>query len=141
MLAIGYQYFGGLTVWRNSAGGFPNPPGPVKLATSKPGWCLAAEANTRYIASWAGAPPGWGADGYVAGKLIRVPHPRAGKKHPDGGNVLFADCSARWVKFENMYFMHSWDVGSGRLFACQEDWGNLTPAQLNAMKPQAADFN
>jgi prepilin-type N-terminal cleavage/methylation domain-containing protein/prepilin-type processing-associated H-X9-DG protein len=141
MLAIGYQYFGGLTTWKNPAGTIAGAPSPVKLASSKPGWCLAAEANARYLVSWAGAPVGWGADGYVAGKPIRVPHPRAGKKHPDGGNVLFADCSARWIKFEKMYYMHCWDTGGGRLFAFQEDWGNLTPAQLNTMKPQAADLN
>jgi prepilin-type N-terminal cleavage/methylation domain-containing protein/prepilin-type processing-associated H-X9-DG protein len=142
-LAIGYQYLGGLTQWKNPAGTFANPPSPVKLGNSKPGWCLAAEANARYTVSIAGAPAGWGADGYVAGQPIRVPHARSGKKHPDGGNILFVDGSARWIKFENMYFMHSWDIGSARLFAYQEDWGslNLTAAQLNSMKPQAADFN
>ena len=141
MVAVGYQYFGGLTTWQNPAGTITGAPSPVRLASSKPGWSLAAEANAKYLVSWAGAPPGWGADGYVAGQPIRVPHARAGKKHPDGGNTLFVDCSARWVKFEKMYFMHSWDTGGGRLFAYQEDLGNLTPAQLNAMKPQAADFN
>jgi prepilin-type N-terminal cleavage/methylation domain-containing protein/prepilin-type processing-associated H-X9-DG protein len=140
MLAIGYQYFGGLTTWMNPAGTIVGAPSPIRLGSSKPGWCLAAEANARYTASLAGAPPGWGADGYVTGQAIRVPHARAGKKHPDGGNVLFVDCSARWVKFENMSFMHSWDVGAARLFAYQEDWGKLTTAQLNALKPQPADF-
>ncbi|HLP76918.1 MAG TPA: prepilin-type N-terminal cleavage/methylation domain-containing protein [Candidatus Paceibacterota bacterium] len=142
-LAIGYQYLGGLTEWRNPAGVFAHPPSPVKLGNSKPNWCLVAEANARYTASIAGAPPGWGADGYVAGQPIRVPHARTGKKHPDGGNILFADGSARWIKFENMLFMHSWDPGSARLFAYQEDWGslNLTANQLTTMKPQAADFN
>lgn len=140
-LAIGYQYLGGLTTWRNPAGAIANAPSPTKLSTSKPGWCLAAEANAKYLASLAGAPPGWGADGYVAGQPIRVPHARPKKKHPDGGNILFVDGSARWVKFENMYFMNSWDVGAARLFAYQEDWGNLTPNQLNSMKPLPADFN
>ena len=140
-VALGYQYFGGVTVWRNPAGTFASPPSPVKLANSKPGWCLAAEANARFLVSIAGSAPGWGADGYVPGQPQRVPHPRAGKKHPDGGNNLFVDGSARWIRFENMYFMTSWDAGAARLFASQEDWGSLTPAQLNTMKPQAADFN
>ena len=121
MLAIGYQYFGGLTAWNNPAGTIASAPSPVKLASSKPGWCLAAEANARYLVSWAGAPVGWGADGYVSGQPIRVPHPRAGKKHPDGGNVLSVDGSARWIKFEKMYFMHCWDPSGGRLFSFQDD--------------------
>jgi prepilin-type N-terminal cleavage/methylation domain-containing protein/prepilin-type processing-associated H-X9-DG protein len=144
MLAIGYQYFGGLTSWRNSAGTFNNPPSPVKLATSKPNWCLAAEANARYLsAGWGhpSAPAGWGADGFVPGQPVRVPHPRSGKKHPDGGNILFVDGSGRWIKFEDMYFMHCWSPSGGRLFAYQEDWGRLTPTDLNRMKPQASDFN
>jgi prepilin-type N-terminal cleavage/methylation domain-containing protein/prepilin-type processing-associated H-X9-DG protein len=140
-LAIGYQYFGGLTTWRNPAGAIANAPSPTKLSTAKPGWCLAAEANARYLVSLAGAPAGWGADGYVAGQPIRVPHARPGKKHPDGGNILFVDGSGRWIKFEKMYFMHSWDTAGARLFSYQEEWGNLTTAQLNSMKPQAADFN
>jgi prepilin-type N-terminal cleavage/methylation domain-containing protein len=140
-LAIGYQYLGGLTTWKNPAGAIANAPSPTKLSTAKPGWCLAAEANARYLVSIAGAPPGWGADGYVAGQPLRVPHARPKKKHPDGGNNLLVDGSARWIKFENMFFMNSWNPQAARLFAYQEDWGNLTTTQLNAMKPQAADFN
>lgn len=133
-IAIGYEYFGGMTVWNNSAGTFQNPPSPVKLATSKPAWCLAAEANAHFI------PEGWGHDGNVTGEADRVPHPRFGSPAPAGGNVLLADGSARWVKFENMYFMDSWSPGSRRLFAYQEDWGNINQAQLSLMKPTAADF-
>jgi prepilin-type N-terminal cleavage/methylation domain-containing protein len=140
-IAIGYQYFGGITVWNNPAGTIPNAPSPVKLGTSKPNWCLAGEANARFLT--AGTVPediGWGADGYVAGQLVRVPHPRVGRPSPDGGNELFADSSGRWVKFENMYFITSWNVSGRRLFAYQEDWGNVPTTQLNAMRPTVADF-
>lgn len=139
-IALGYQYFGGITTWRNPAGLIANAPSPVKLGNAKPTWCLVAEANAKFLVTIVGG-VGWGADGYVPGQPVRVPHQRPKKQHPDGGNILSADCSARWVKFENMYFMNSWDVGAARLFAYQEDWGNLTPNQLNSMKPQAADFN
>jgi prepilin-type N-terminal cleavage/methylation domain-containing protein/prepilin-type processing-associated H-X9-DG protein len=137
-IALGYQYFGGITLWENPASGsIKNPPSPVKLANSKPNWCLAAEANANFLtAGSAPADIGWGADGYVPGELVSVPHPRAGSKTPAGGNILFVDGSARWVKFANMYFMNSWNVGARRLFAYQEDWGNLTDAQLDAMMPQ-----
>ena len=139
-IALGYQYYGGITTWQNPAGTINNAPSPVKLGNAKPNWCLAAEASALFITAGANGEIGWGADGYVAGKPIRVPHPRPGKRHPDGGNILYADGSVRWIKFENMYFLTSWRADR-RLFAYQEDWGNITPAQLNSMKPQqATDF-
>jgi prepilin-type N-terminal cleavage/methylation domain-containing protein len=133
-VAIGYAYYGGVTVWQNPAGTFANAPSPVKLGQAKPNWCLASEANAHYI------PEGWGDDGAVTGEPVRVPHPRPGSAAPAGGNVLFADASVRWVKFENMYFLTSWNPGNRRIFAYQEDWGNLTQAQLTQMKPQPSDF-
>jgi len=133
-IAIGYQYYGGISTWNNAAGTINNAPSPVRLGSSKPGWCLAAEANANFT------PEGWGYDGFTAGFPQKVPHPRPGKKHPDGGNQLFVDGSVRWIKFEKMYFLTSWNPGSRRLFAYQEDWGNVTPSQLNAMKPTAQDF-
>lgn len=134
-IALGYQYYGGITVWQNSSVTLQNPPSPIKLGTAKASWCLAAESNARF------SPEGWGYDGHTAGIPDRVPHPRPGKKHPDGGNILFVDGSARWVKFENMYFVTTWNPNR-RLFMYQEDWGSpgLNIAQLNLMKPQAADY-
>jgi prepilin-type N-terminal cleavage/methylation domain-containing protein/prepilin-type processing-associated H-X9-DG protein len=134
-IALGYQYYGGITTWQNPAGTINNAPSPVKLGTAKPNQCLASEANAHFTA----AAEGWGYDGYTAGKPVRVPHPRAGKKHPDGGHVLYADGSVRWIKFEKMYFLTSWRADR-RLFAYQEDWTGITPAQLAAMKPQTTDF-
>ncbi len=135
-IAIGYAYYGGVTEWMNPAGTFLNPPSPTKLATSKPNWCLAAEANANYSS---GAPSNWGADGTVPGDPIRVPHPRFGGTSPAGGNELFADDSVRWIKFQNMFFLTSW-ASNRRIFAYQEDWGKITGAQLNQMMPQASDF-
>ena len=140
-IAIGYQYFGGITSWINSAGTIANPPSPVKLGNSKPRWCLAAEANARFLTAGLSATDiGWGADGYVPGQPVRVPHPSNAGTHPAGGNILFVDGSANWVKFENMYFMNSWNANLARVFAYQEDWGTITPSQLNLMKPLSADF-
>lgn len=138
-IALGYQYFGGVTTWRNSAGLIASAPSPVKLGNSKPNWCLAAEANAKFLTTIAGG-FGWGGDGHVTGETDRVPHPRPGKKYPDGGNILFVDGSARWIKFENMYFMNAWDPNAAHVFAYQEDWGRLTTSQLNAMKPRPEDF-
>ena len=77
-IAIGYQYYGGITSWLNPAGTFAHPPSPVKLSTSNPRWCLAAESNCRAVNAISGFPAndvGWGADGYVPGEPVRVPHP------------------------------------------------------------------
>jgi prepilin-type processing-associated H-X9-DG protein len=116
----------------------------VKLSTSNPRWCLAADSNCRVVNPIPGFPAndvGWGADGYVPGEPVRVPHPARSGSHPAGGNVLFADSSANWVKFQSMYFMNS-DANSlnTRWFAYQEDWGSLTAAELNKMIPLSADL-
>jgi prepilin-type processing-associated H-X9-DG protein len=132
-IALGYQYYGGISVWQNSVATIANAPSPRKLGTAKPNWCLAAESNARFT------PEGWGYDGHTAGIPDRVPHRRPGKSHPDGGNILYADGSVRWIKFENMYFVTTWNTAR-RLFMYQEDWGTVTPAQLNSMKPQTTDF-
>jgi prepilin-type N-terminal cleavage/methylation domain-containing protein/prepilin-type processing-associated H-X9-DG protein len=143
VVGLGYQYFGGVTYWNNSSAGgaIPNPPSPLKLGTAKPRWCLAAEANCRIVNPFGSyAYVGWGGDGYTAGETPRVPHPVRGGTRPAGGNILFVDGSAQWVKFENMYFMNTFSTAAARFFAYQEDWGNLTAADLNKMKPLSADF-
>jgi prepilin-type N-terminal cleavage/methylation domain-containing protein/prepilin-type processing-associated H-X9-DG protein len=144
-IAIGYQYYGGITSWLNPAGTFAHPPSPVKLSTSNPRWCLAAESNCRSVNAISGFPAndvGWGADGYVPGELVRVPHPASSGTHPAGGNILFADGSANWVKFQSMYFMNSDNANlNNRWFAYQEDWGSLTSSDLNKMAPLSADLH
>jgi prepilin-type N-terminal cleavage/methylation domain-containing protein/prepilin-type processing-associated H-X9-DG protein len=141
VIGIGYQYFGGLTTWRNDGGTIANAPSPDRLANARPNWCLAADANLKYKSPGNSAGQiGWGYDGFVTGQPARVPHARPGKSHPDGGNVLFVDGSSRWVRFENMYFMHDTGSTKARVFAYQEDWGPLTQAQVNNMKPIAGDY-
>ncbi|HEY1789463.1 MAG TPA: prepilin-type N-terminal cleavage/methylation domain-containing protein [Verrucomicrobiae bacterium] len=145
-IAIGYQYFGGITEWYNPAGTILNAPSPVKLTTSKPRWCLAAEANCKAInghslPGFSSADTGWGADGYVPGQPVRVPHPVSRGACPAGGNILFVDGSAKWVKFQKMYFMNTFDLTTARCFAYQEDWGSLTSVQLNKMLPTSTDYS
>jgi prepilin-type N-terminal cleavage/methylation domain-containing protein/prepilin-type processing-associated H-X9-DG protein len=142
-IAIGYAYFGGVTTWLNPAGTFANPPSPVKLGNANPRWCLAADANDRVIQpipGFSASDIGWGGDGYVPGEPVHAPHPVRGGTHPAGGNILFVDGSASWVKFENMYFMNTDNLTYNRFFAYQEDWGNLTASDLNKMKPLSADL-
>jgi len=133
-IALGYQYFGGITEWHNPVGTMRGL-SPVKLSNSKPGWVLAAESNARFT------PEGWGYDGFVAGKPVRVPHPKRGRTSPEGGNQVFVDGSVKWIKFDQMLFLTSWNVGARRLFAYQEGLVETLPAGQAAMlKPQPADL-
>jgi prepilin-type N-terminal cleavage/methylation domain-containing protein len=101
---IGYQYFGGIDRWQNAAGTFPSR-SPVKLGQAKAHWALAADAVMKVNE----APnPGWGGGRETAYGGM-PPHKRRGNL-PDGGNNLYADGSARWVKFEKMYYLHTWDT-------------------------------
>ena len=119
--ALGYQYLGGITNWFCAATGvgqdFPAQ-SPVKLASSKPDWVLAAEANVKYT------PEGWGADDPSG--IRKAPHPKRSSPAPEGGNQVYTDGSAQWIRFEKMYIITSW---SGSRAGCffQQDLGALAP--------------
>jgi hypothetical protein len=62
-------------------------------------------------------------------------------KAPAGGNEVFCDGSARWIKFSEMYYLHTWtsDVtGSGgkKCFFYQDssDFDPLLTQQLPSLK-------
>ena len=113
---IGYQYFGGIPIWKNPAGQFKSS-SPVKLSTSRPSWALAADAVLKVDGEWGGGRS-------VAYENI-PPHTGRGLI-PAGGNAVYADGSALWSKFEDMYFFHSWNTG-GRLCYWYQD-----PAHIDA---------
>jgi prepilin-type N-terminal cleavage/methylation domain-containing protein len=112
---IGYQYFGGITEWINSAGRFKSS-SPVKLGNSKPSWALAADAVVKVDGVWGGGRS-------VAYEGI-PPHKNRGI--PAGGNQVYADGSASWRNFEDMYFLHSWDP-AGRICYWYQDPAGLDP--------------
>lgn len=101
---IGYQYFGGIASWLNPSGTFKGY-SPVKLSTSQPHWVLAADC----VMKIGGA---WGNDDRDIFEGV-PPHLGVKSKKPVGGNQLFIDGSARWVRIQDMSYFHSWST-SGR---------------------------
>jgi len=97
---IGYQYFGGLATWSNPSGTYESR-SPIKLGTSRAHWTLAADCVIKANQQW----------GYDDRDLFTgvPPHRAANSMLPAGGNQVFVDGSARWIKAERMYFLHSWD--------------------------------
>ena len=123
---IGYQYFGGITNWRNPEfpGGIGRSYSPVKLNASQPHWTLASDMVMK-------TSPNWKA---VAGRedelFDRVPpHPGNGGR-PTGGNHVFIDGSARWARVNEMFFFHSWNptTGGGREAYFYQDIKDIDPA-------------
>jgi len=121
---IGYQYYGGITNWKNNLGSFPSA-SPVKTASSKPYWMLAADVVAKPDGvNWnvvVGPDSGWAS--LPAHKV-----PSTGR--PAGGNEVFIDGSARWVKLDQMLFVHSWSV-KRKLFIHQEHLGDLEPRRAD----------
>jgi prepilin-type N-terminal cleavage/methylation domain-containing protein len=117
---IGYQYFGGMTEWQNLCGFGPSC-SPVKLATAKPTWCIAADAIMKIDGGWVDPGPGKEPQNWQSYSAI-PPHRRARAATPDGGNEVFCDGSVTWIKFEKMSYLHSWDTSGDRdMFFYQQD--------------------
>ena len=113
---IGYQFFGGITNWLNPAGTFPSR-SPVKSSSAKPTWVLAVDAVMKIDGAWGGV-KGVTRD-YIYDNM--PPHRQASSKVPAGGNQVFMDGSARWIKFEQMYYLHSWSADGTRIAYFYQD--------------------
>jgi prepilin-type N-terminal cleavage/methylation domain-containing protein len=109
---IGYQYYGGITTWKNSLGTFASA-SPIKITTSKLGWMLAADAV-------------YSADGGVSWDgLSGLPAHKDGNSNmPAGGNEVFVDGSAHWIKGKDMMFIHTW-ASPRELYFYQDDLGAM----------------
>jgi prepilin-type N-terminal cleavage/methylation domain-containing protein len=133
---IGYQYFGGITTWMNPSfpTGIPSR-SPVKYSVARPGWCLAADANIRVKA-------GWGSTGPERPLPFSnlPPHPKAKSKEPQGGNELFVDGSARWIRFEKMYYLTTWQPDfKQRACFFYQDSGDFDPLLTSALPSLSAN--
>src|SRR5437773_9930941 len=113
---IGYQYFGGIANWINPAGTFPSRR-PVKLGASKPTWVLAADTVMKIEGRWANNP-----DRTRRYTYENMPQHKAGRgRFPAGGNEVFVDGSAQWIKIEKMRFLHTWNVADRLAYFYQEE--------------------
>ncbi|HEU5124250.1 MAG TPA: prepilin-type N-terminal cleavage/methylation domain-containing protein [Verrucomicrobiae bacterium] len=95
---IGYTYLGGLTEWRTPFGTFKNL-SPVKLASSKPYYVLAADAIIKMGSAWANEATAGDPRHYIYADS--PPHKKGG--NPAGGNQVYADGSASWRNFDAWY--------------------------------------
>lgn len=131
---VGYSYLGGLTVW-NNIGSPPRGYSPVKLSQAKPYWVLAADAVIKMGNVWAyQAVPRNHPRYYIYANC--PPHIKG--NNPAGGNEVFADGSAAWVKFDSWYRFHYWAGAFGQTFVywSQQPWDfdEALKARLPSMK-------
>ena len=117
---IGYQYFGGIREWSNPLGTFPSR-SPVKLGSSKPSWCIAADTVMKIDGKWGG--------GRTTAYQNMPPH-RGVNGMPQGGNQVYVDGSASWAKFERMYYFHSWNTDGSRIAYWYQDPADVDSRML-----------
>jgi hypothetical protein len=125
---IGYQYFGGISNWLNSAGTFPSR-SPIKISTARPTWTLAADTVMKIQGSWGGQDR----DVYKDMPQHRGPS----SKVPVGGNQVFMDGSAQWIKFEKMHYLHTWSADGNRIayfYQDSSDFDDRLKTALNTLR-------
>jgi prepilin-type N-terminal cleavage/methylation domain-containing protein len=127
--AMGYQYYGGVTNW--TWNGNPYPSGsPIKTATSKATWMLAADL----IINLAVPPAHMWSDSTqpLDSGWTSLPAHKTTGNSPAGGNEVFADGSVSWVRAVQMYNFYSANGGLRNFYFYQEDLGKF-PVPLSSV--------
>jgi prepilin-type N-terminal cleavage/methylation domain-containing protein len=122
---LGYMYVGGLTTWNNDKAGDVTAASPVKLTTSKPSWMLASDFVRKMNNSWSYDPY---ATDPNSGDGNLPPHKNG--VLPAGGNEVFADGSAHWVRGGDLRMISAYVTSAGIPRMCyfmQDDLGALEP--------------
>jgi prepilin-type N-terminal cleavage/methylation domain-containing protein len=123
---IGYQYFGGNTNWINAV--YPSglqSLSPVVLARSKPHWCLAADVVAKIDGGWGNVPTDPADEPPL---YVSLPVHLNGSRYPAGGNEVFVDGSAQWIKIDDMRALTTFRK-SNRTFYFYQDRADF-PTQL-----------
>ena len=129
---IGYQYFGGITLWINPAGQFPAY-SPVKVSQAKASWALGADSVCKIDGSWGLPNDSADRDDIIYSNTPQHHGPTS--MRPVGGNEVFIDGSARWIKFQQMYYLTTWTTDGTRIYYFYQD--DLPPQiqpHLNTLK-------
>ena len=133
---IGYQYFGGIKTWNDKVytTGLTPSLSPVKLGLSKPFWCLAADTIFHDGVAWGDVPSGSSVEIYES-----LPAHRNNRSaRPPGGNEVFCDGSAQWIKIDQMHMFTSWltdDTRNFYYYQDSQDFPALLTLHLNNIVP------
>ena len=114
-VVIGYQYYGGITNWINTVDTQPSG-SPIKTSSSQPQWMLCADVVAQPDGiNW--NDPSADSDTSASGWSYLPAHKGigGGGVWPAGGNEVFIDGSAQWIKASGyMKAWHTWaDTGDG----------------------------
>ena len=126
---LGYQYFGGFTQWVNNLGTFPAA-SPVKTASSQSYMMLASD----FVLNRPGI--GWGSQATEAAPsgYSNLPAHKNKNGLPAGGNEVFIDGSARWVRAADMRFIDSgWNPAGIEIFFYQDNLSAVFGAQVSLL--------
>jgi prepilin-type N-terminal cleavage/methylation domain-containing protein len=100
---FGYSYMGGMTSWGNFTKGYS----PIKLASAKIWWVLAADSVLKANGKWTGQAPD-AQTGILNAEYGSIPTHKNSRGGADGGNHLFPDGSVKWFKASSMYRFNSY---------------------------------
>jgi prepilin-type N-terminal cleavage/methylation domain-containing protein len=105
---IGYVYFGCLTNWYPNGGAAIPGYSPIKLGRAKASWALAADT---LLKKGSGA---WLSPADDVGRpplYHNIPPHTASAGQPAGGNEVFCDGSASWIRFQDMWKLTAYTGG------------------------------